>query len=72
MEKLKLALQGKKTYILAAVGIAAIWVDHYFGIGLSDTCKAAVDQACSISTAEAIKATWGILIALTVKAGLTR
>jgi hypothetical protein len=70
--KIKEFLQGKKTYILAGVGVSAIWLDHFFGIGLSDACQAATDAVCSISTADAFKATWAILIGLTVKAGITR
>lgn len=64
---------GKKTYILAAIGVTAIWADHFFGIGLSDACKAAAtaaDAVCTISTADAIKATWAAIMAVTIRAGI--
>jgi hypothetical protein len=80
-EKIKSFLQGKKTYILAAATIVTVWLDYFFGIGLSDTCKSnppadsattqAVVESCTISLNTAVSATWAAVMAATVRAGIT-
>lgn len=74
MEKIKNILQGKKTYILAFVAIAAVWLDFVFGIGFSDVCKAAQDVAtgCTVTFQEAMSATWASLAAVTIRAGIAK
>lgn len=35
-------IDGKKTYITSILAIAYIWLDYFYHIGLSDSCKAAL------------------------------
>lgn len=63
------ALKGYRTYILAVLGIIAVWLDHFFGIGLSSQCTAtAID--CTITLTQAIAATWAALMAIAIRAGI--
>lgn len=71
MDKLRTLLQGKKTYILAALAVIAIWLDYFFGIGLSDACADAT-QVCTISLADAIKATFIAAGFSTLRAGIAK
>lgn len=61
-------LQGKKTYIISALAVAAIWVDYFFGLGLSDLCKP--DEDCSLTTQQALAATWAAISAITIRLGI--
>jgi hypothetical protein len=71
MENLKTKLQGKKTYILAVLGIIAVWADYFFGLGLSDSCANTV-EVCTLSLESAVKATFAIGMATTLRAGIEK
>ena len=67
-------LIGYKTYILIALAVLAVWIDYFFGLGLSDLCKGsevAEAKACAISLKSAVEATFGLLVAGTIRAGVT-
>ncbi len=67
------ALKGKRTYITIAVGIACIWLDHFYGTSFTDTCKSAVtaptpDVGCTLTTQQAIGLTWAAIVAAFMRA----
>lgn len=73
MKKLKALVDGKKVYILAGIAVLAVWVDYFFGLGVSDVCKAMAEgKACTISLAEAANTTWQALIAAALRAGIAK
>ena len=66
-------LKGKKTYITIAIGVIAIWLDVYLGIGLSEKCSSVPDNVpCNITVQEAIKLSWAAVGASFMKAGIDR
>lgn len=66
------SFQGKKTYITAIVSLAYIWLDHFYGIGLSDTCKAALaNSPCVMPLDTAIQATLAVAMAVFIRSGMT-
>ena len=69
MEKIKTLLQGKKTYIISIVAIFGIWIDFFFAIGLSSLCDV---DSCTLTTQEAIAATWAAITAMTLRAGIAK
>jgi hypothetical protein len=69
MEKIKAFLSGKKTYIVSGLAIAAVWVDYFFNLGLSDLCT---EEPCSITLQQAGAATWAAITAMTLRAGVAK
>lgn len=63
-------LAGKKTYIVAIIGLAFIWLDHFYNLGLSDTCKATPASPCSIPLDQAIQISIGILMGVFIRNGV--
>jgi hypothetical protein len=71
MDKIKTTISGKKTYIISGVAILFVWVDYFFGIGLSEGCKdLAKGETCSITLSGAMQATWAAITAVTLRAGI--
>jgi hypothetical protein len=69
MDKVKALLQGKKTYIVSIVAIMGIWIDYFFGIGLSSLCDV---DSCVLTIQEAGAATWAAITAMTLRAGIAK
>jgi hypothetical protein len=72
MDKIREKLQGKKTYILLVLGFGAIWIDYFFGLGVSPLCEENIAGECLVSLKDTITATYGLLVGITTKAGIDR
>lgn len=69
MEKIKAILQGKKTYIVSGIAVLAVWIDYFFGLGLSSEC---IVEPCTLSLQQAGAATWAAITAVTLRAGVAK
>jgi len=74
MDKIKEFLQGKKTYILAGLTVIGVWADYFFGLGLSDACKATVEAAaeCKVTFQQACTVSYAALTSATLRAAIAK
>lgn len=70
-----LDLAGKKTYIMGVIGLAYVWIDHFYGIGLSDSCKAlaamAPAQPCTMPLDTAIQMSIALVMGMFLRSAVT-
>ena len=70
MKKIKEFLSGKKTYILAGIAIAGVWIDYFFQLGISESCVGL--EVCVVELSTAIQITFAALGFSTLRAGIAK
>ena len=73
MSKIRELLQGKKTYILAALAVIGIWVDYFFQLVLSELCALTPSgDVCKPDLSAAVQMTWAAFTASSIRAAISK